>query len=120
MRPLRSPLAAVIGLQIGVTALVAGVFWGLAGGAAGKSALLGGAIGVLPTALYALLVARRRFGTPSSLLRTHLIGEASKLALMAVFLAVVLSHFRWVATLPLLLTFIATLFSHWFALLIVS
>ena len=39
---------------------------------------------------------------------------------MAVFLAVVLSHFRWVATLPLLLTFIATLFSHWFALLIVS
>jgi hypothetical protein len=37
-----------------------------------------------------------------------------------VLFAVVLGHVRWVATLPLLLTFIATLFSYWFALLIVS
>jgi len=116
----RSPFATVIGLQVGVTALAALVFWGLVGGAAAKSALLGGAIGAVPTALYALLVARRRFGTPTSLLRTHLVGEASKLVLMAVLFAAVLNHFRWVIALPLLLTFIATLFSHWFALLIVS
>jgi len=116
----RSPFAAVIGLQVGVTALAAVVVWGLAGGTAAGSALLGGAIGVIPTALHAFLVARRRFGTPTSLLRTHLIGEASKLALMAILFAVVLSHLRWVAALPLLLTFIATLFCHWFALLIVS
>jgi ATP synthase protein I len=117
---LRSPLAAVIGLQLGATVLGVVVFWALAGGTAAESALLGGAIGVVPSALYALLVAHRRFGTPKSLLRTHLVGEASKLALMLVLFAVVLSHFKWVATLPLLLTFIATLFSHWVALLIVS
>ena len=119
-RRLRSPLAAVIGLQVGITALAAVLFWGLAGSAAAESAFLGGAIGVVPSALYAMLVARRRFGTPRELLRTHVAGEASKLALMLVFFAVVLGHFYWVAPLPLLLTFIATLFSHWFALLIVS
>jgi ATP synthase protein I len=119
-RRLRSPLAAVIGLQVSVAALVAVLFWGLGGSAAAESAFLGGAIAVVPSALYALLVARRRFGTPRDLLRTHVVGEASKLALMLVLFAVVLGHVRWVATLPLLLTFIATLFSYWFALLIVS
>jgi ATP synthase protein I len=119
-RRLRSPLAVVIGLQAGIAVLVTVLFWGLAGSAAAESAFLGGAIGVVPSALYALLVARRRFGTPKDLLRTHVAGEAGKLALMLVFFAVVLGHFNWVAPLPLLLTFIATLFSHWFALLIVS
>jgi ATP synthase protein I len=115
----RSSFAAVIALQLTATVLGAVAFWALAGRAAAESALLGGAIGVIPSALYALLVVRRRFGTPRSLLRTHLVGEAGKLALTMVLFAVVLSHFRWVATLPLLLTFIATLFSHWIALLIV-
>ena len=119
-RRLRSPLAVVIGLQVSVAALVGMLFWGLGGSAAAESAFLGGAIAVVPSALYALLVARRRFGTPRDLLRTHVVGEASKLALMLVLFAVVLGHFSWVATLPLLLTFIATLFSYWFALLIVS
>ena len=56
---------------------------------------------------------------PKALLRAHLVGEAQKLALTVILFAAVLILYKGVATLPLLLTFIATLVVYWVALLFV-
>jgi len=54
-----------------------------------------------------------------ALLRAHVVGEVQKLALTVILFAAVLILYKGVATLPLLLTFIATLAVYWVALLIV-
>ena len=58
-----------------LVALVAG------GVAAAKSAALGGAIGVIPSAAYGLLLIKKPFGTPRQLLQRQYLGEFSKLGL---------------------------------------
>jgi ATP synthase protein I len=56
---------------------------------------------------------------PKALLRAHLVAEVQKLAVTVILFAAVLILFKGVATLPLLLTFIATLVVYWVALLLV-
>jgi F0F1-type ATP synthase assembly protein I len=81
--------------------------------------------GVVGSLAYAWRIARPQTrGTdaaadPRALVRAHFVGEAQKLALTVILFAAVLVLYKGVATLPLLLTFIATLVVYWVALLIV-
>ena len=126
---MRAQLGRIIGLQVAVSvaiSLACLVFYGVN---AALSAFLGGAIGFLGSLAYAWKIAGPRArgngdadggrADPRALMRAHLVGEALKLALTVILFVVVLAFYKGVATLPLLLTFIATLVVYWVALLIV-
>lgn len=123
---MRAQLGRIIGLQVAVSVVIAAACLVLYGTNAAVSAFLGGAIGFLSSLAYAWKIAgpRARGGAdaaadPKALMRAHLVGEAQKLALIVILFAAVLVLYQGVATLPLLLTFIATLVVYWVALLIV-
>jgi ATP synthase protein I len=119
---LRAQLGRIIGLQVAVSVAIALACLAFYGANAAVSAFLGGAIGFLGSLAYAWRIAGAQTGDkadPKALLRAHLVGEAQKLALTVILFAGVLVLYKGVATLPLLLTFIATLVVYWVALLIV-
>ncbi len=120
---MRAQLGRIVGLQVAVSVAIALAYLVFHGANAAVSAFLGGAIGFLGSLAYAWKIAgpqsRRTNADPAALLRTHLVGEVQKLALTVVLFAAVLVLYEDVATLPLLLTFIATLVVYWVALLIV-
>jgi len=127
---LRAQLGRIIGLQVAVSVVIALTCLVFYGANAAMSAFLGGAIGFLGSLAYAWRIAGPRTrGTgdaadgraadPGALMRAHLVGEVQKLALTVILFVVVLAFYKGVATLPLLLTFIATLVVYWVALLIV-
>jgi ATP synthase protein I len=129
---LRAQLGRIIGLQVAVSVVIALACLVFYGANAAVSAFLGGAIGFLGSLAYAWKIAgsqaRNTDGTddggraaadPRALMRAHLVGEVQKLALTVILFVAVLVLYKGVATLPLLLTFIATLVVYWVALLIV-
>jgi ATP synthase protein I len=124
---LRAQLGRIIGLQVAISVVIALACLVFYGANAAVSAFLGGAIGFVGSFAYAWKIAgpqtRNSSGTdaadPNALMRAHLVGEALKLALTVVLFAAVLILYQGVATLPLLLTFIATLVVYWVALLFV-
>ena len=121
---MRAQLGRIIGLQVAVSVAIALACLAFYGTNAAVSAFLGGAIGFLGSLAYAWKIAgpRTRGDTnvdPKALMRGHLVGEVQKLALTVILFAAVLILYKGVATLPLLLTFIATLVVYWVALLIV-
>jgi ATP synthase protein I len=129
---LRAQLGRIIGLQVAVTLVIAAACLALYGANVAVSAFLGGAIGFLGSLAYAWKIARsqtrntgstddggRAAADPRALMRAHLVGEVQKLALTVILFVAVLVLYKGVATLPLLLTFIATLVVYWVALLIV-
>ena len=77
-------VAKVLLAQLGMTAVLAMLFWGTDGRVTGYSALLGGLICVIPNAFMALrLAAPRRDPGASALVKAAYIGELGKLALTA-------------------------------------
>ena len=124
---MRAQLGRIIGLQVAVSVVIALACLVFYGANAAVSAFLGGAIGFLGSLAYAWKIAgpqnRNAKGTnevdPKALMRAHFVGEVQKLALTVILFAAVLILYKGVATLPLLLTFIATLVVYWIALLIV-
>ena len=119
----------IVGLQLLVTALISLPLLATHGVLVAASAFAGGAIGFTTSWVYArrmTAASRRRNGTsggpesdPRVLLRSHFAAELLKLGLVVVLFAAVLVLFPKVATLPLLLTFMATLAVYWVALLFV-
>lgn len=104
-----STMFRVLSLQAGVGALVAALFFGLAGPVAGYSALLGSLICVLPNAFLAFrLSVYRRDGGAGALMRAAWLGEAGKLTLTALLFAAVFISVRPLAPAPLLIGFIVT------------
>jgi ATP synthase protein I len=120
---LRAQLGRIVGLQVAVTVVIAAACLALYGANVAVSAFLGGAIGFLGSLAYAWKIAgAQNRGTgmdPKALMRAHFVGEAQKLALTVILFVAVLVLYKGVATLPLLLTFIATLAVYWVALLMV-
>jgi ATP synthase protein I len=124
---LRAQLGRIIGLQVAISVVIALACLVFYGANAAVSAFLGGAIGFVGSFAYAWKIAgpqtRNSSGKdaadPKALMRAHLVGEALKLALTVILFAAVLILYQGVATLPLLLTFIATLVVYWVALLFV-
>lgn len=120
---MRAQLGRIVGLQVAVSVAIALACLVFYGADAAASAFLGGAIGFLGSLVYAWRIAGPQTGDskadPKALMRAHVVGEAQKLALTVILFVAVLVLYKGVATLPLLLTFIATLVVYWVALLIV-
>ncbi|MCX7892734.1 MAG: ATP synthase subunit I [Burkholderiales bacterium] len=111
--------AKAIGLQVAIAAAMA-LAWGLARGEnAGVSALAGGAISIIPSALFAwrLHSAARKGAIAFGM--TFFLGELAKLALSAVLFAAVIVWYRDADLLALVVSYIATLHAYLFALLVV-
>jgi ATP synthase protein I len=96
-----------------------GLIWGLFGGRdAALSALLGGAVCVIPGALYAWrLHAASRRGV-GSFGAAFLVGELVKLVSTVALFAAVIGWYRDVHAIALVVTYIATLQGYLLALLI--
>jgi len=94
--------------QVGIGAILAVAFWGLAGHVAGYSALLGSLVCVIPNGFMALrLVVPRRDPGPKALMRAAYIGELGKLGLTVLMFSMVFLAVRPLAIGPLFAGFIA-------------
>ena len=115
---MRRTIASIIGLQIGVTVIAALVAWWSAGAIAAKSAMLGGAIAVIPSAVYGVLVMGQKFGPPRALLSGHYLGEFSKLLLTLLLFGAAFAWVKELSALPLFAAYVLTLAVYWAALLV--
>lgn len=101
------PILRVLVLQLGLSAVLAAIFWGTDGYVSGYSALLGGLTCVIPNAFLALrLVVPRPDPGAGSLVRAAYIGELGKLALTVLMFGAVFVLVRPLAPLPLFAGFI--------------
>lgn len=115
---LYTTIGKLIGLQILVTTVAALVAFLACDVVAAKSAALGGAIGVIPGAAYGLLLIKKPFGTPRSVLQRQYLGEFCKLVLTLLMFG---ASFVWVkelSVLVLFVTYMLTLAVYWAALLL--
>ena len=94
--------------QLGLSVVLAALFWGMKGSVSGYSALLGGLTCVIPNAFLALrLVVPRRDPGPGALVRAAYIGELGKLALTVLMFSIVFTMVRPLAAGALFAGFIA-------------
>jgi len=104
----RHPVAKVLVGQLGLTVVLALLFWGIDGRVSGYSVLLGGLTCVLPNAFLALrLMVPRRDPGAGALVRAAYIGEIGKLALTVLIFSLVFTLVRPLAAGPLFAGFIA-------------
>ena len=102
-----SLISKVLLAQLGLSVVLAMLYWGIQGSIAGYSALLGGLICVIPNAFLALrLVVPRRDPGPGALVRAAYIGELGKLALTVLMFGTVFVMVRPLAAWPLFAGFI--------------
>ena len=102
-----NPVTTILLGQLGLSVVLALLFWGIGGRIAGYSALLGGLTCVIPNAFLALrLVVPRRDPGAHGLLRAAYIGELGKIALTVLMFSLVFTLVRPVAALPLFSGFI--------------
>jgi ATP synthase protein I len=102
------PVAKVLLAQLGLSVVLAMLFWGMKGSVSAYSALLGGLICVIPNAFLALrLVVPRRDPGPGALVRAAYIGEIGKLALTVLMFTIVFTLVRPLAAGALFTGFIA-------------
>ena len=101
-------IVTVLALQLAVGVALAALFWGLAGGVAGYSALLGSLTCVIPNAFLAtrIVLARRDRGA-RDLIRAAWTGEMGKLALTVLMFSIVFVTVRPLAAGSLFAGFIA-------------
>jgi ATP synthase protein I len=110
--------ARAIGLQV-LIALVMAVAWGaFKNPNAGVSALLGGAVCFIPSALFAWRLRSSAKRGVAAFGATFLVGEIVKVGLSVVLFAVVLRGYHEVDHAAMVVTFIVTLQAYLFALLI--
>ena len=94
--------------------------WGIGGKGQAVSALIGGSIGFLPNAFFALVFGRKDpRKSASQVVRAFYFGETVKLILTAL-LFVIVFQLPDIWPLPLFATFVAVLMVFWFALLLRS
>ncbi len=101
-------IVTVLAGQLVVGAALAAVLWGLAGGVAGYSALLGSLTCVIPNAFLAMrIVLARRDPGARALIRAAWTGELGKLALTVLMFGIVFVTVRPLAAGSLFAGFIA-------------
>ncbi len=94
--------------QLGLSVVIAALFWGMTGDVSGYSALLGGLTCVIPNGFLALrLVVPRRDRAAGALVRAAYVGEAGKLALTVIMFTLIFTLVRPIAAGPLFAGFIA-------------
>jgi len=102
-----SVISKVLLAQLGLSVVLAMLFWGVDGFVAAYSALLGGLTCVIPNAFLALrLVVPRREPGAGALVRAAYIGELGKLALTVLMFSMVFTLVRPLAAWPLFAGFI--------------
>lgn len=107
----RQPILLILLAQVVMTVLVAGGLALWQGQLVATSALLGGAIAVIPNAFLAARLLGRKAGTSAvALLRAAWLGEAGKIALTAVLFAAVFVAVRPLSAFGLFGGFIAAQF----------
>ncbi len=113
----RRAVGVILGIQLGLTLLAAGILY-LAGYAhAAESALVGGGISVVTTLYFALRVfLGTRWLPVRKLVRRFYSAEAQKLALTVALFAMVIATLE-VDFLAMFLTYMVTLIAFWLALL---
>ena len=104
----------IIGLQIAIT-LAAGFFvWVMSADRnSAVSALMGGAIGLLPGLVYLRVIRAAEGQSANALVKAHYLGQALKFAVTVVLFGATFFLASEVAPLPLFLTYIATLLAYW-------
>lgn len=117
--PVLGKIYRIIGLQVLVAVVISLLLLPIYGALVAASAFAGGAIGFTTSWVYARKMTAPAGSDPRLMLRAHVVAEVWKLGLIVILFAAVLTFFKEVATLPLLLTFIATLAVYWVALLFV-
>jgi ATP synthase protein I len=112
-------VCALLGLQLAVTAAGALAALLISGNIhAVLSAVIGGGIGFLSALAYVRGAFPGGEKNPAELLKAQYRAEALKLAFTVILFAIAFTLYKEVFTLPLLLTYIATLSVYWFALLL--
>ena len=102
-------IARVLMWQLVVGAVLAAGLWGVFGGVAGYSAMLGSLVCVAPNGFLALrLIAPRRDPGAQDLMRVAWIGEIGKLALTVLFFTLVFTLVRPLSAAALFAGFIVT------------
>ncbi len=95
------PIAKILLGQLGLSVVLALLFWGFGGRVSSYSALLGGLTCVIPNAFLALrLVVPRRDPGAGGLVRAAYIGELGKLALTVLMFSLVFTLVRPLAAAP--------------------
>jgi ATP synthase protein I len=102
--------------QVVVTVVVAAICFAVSGRLAGISALVGGGISAIASAVLAIIGFSAPAGAPAeTVARKFYVGEGAKLGVtVALFVAVFLT--MKISAMPLFGTYIATLFVYWIAL----
>jgi ATP synthase protein I len=88
----------------------------LAGTLGAASAVVGGAIGFLPSAVYAGILRLASGGPPERLLQASYAAEAVKVVMTLLLFALTFAVFREMKFWPLFLTYLGTLAAYWLAL----
>ncbi len=102
-----SLISKVLLAQLGLSVVLAVLFWGIGGRVSAYSALLGGLICVIPNAFLALrLIVPRRDPGAGALMRAAYIGELGKLALTVLMFGTAFVLVRPLAAWPLFAGFI--------------
>lgn len=111
-------IAGIVGAQVAVTVLAYLAAGAWSGPVAASSAALGGAIGFLPSAAYALRLWWARGEPPARLLRAHYHAEGLKVGLTLALFAATFWIFKEVWVAPLFATYGLTLAVYWGALFV--
>ena len=103
-----NPMAKVLLAQLGLSVVLAMLFWGFKGYVSAYSALLGGLTCVVPNVFLALrLAVPRRDPGAGALVNAAYIGELGKLALTVIMFVMIFTLVKPLAALPLFVGFIA-------------
>ncbi len=109
-------MLAAVGLQIAAVAVLALVAGATTGWESARFLLLGGAVAIVPNALFALRLALHRKRTPESYPVVFFLGEFAKIGLTVGLLAWVVKSVPDIRWLPLLVGLIVALKAPLFAL----
>jgi len=111
----RLAMSVVLG-QVVITVLAAAICFAVWGRIAGLSALVGGGISAIASAVLALIGFGARAGAPAErIARAFYVGEATKLAVTVALFVIVFVTMK-VSFAALFGAYIATLFVYWIAL----
>ena len=112
------PVYKVVFLQLIIAIAFSGTVAALVGSHQGWSAAYGGAIGVIGSWLYAMMVVNGS-GDAERVLKAHVRAEMVKIFITAVLFVLALLLFPSAAWLWLMLGFAVTTLAYWFSLLVV-
>ncbi len=116
--PARKSARQLLMIQALIAIACAGGAFGLSGGRAAWSALLGGAVCIIPNGIFAFLALRHAGARAArDIARAFYLGEALKLILTGVLFAIVLVVVP-VSAPAVLISFIVCLQAQWFAPLV--